>query len=358
MPSHDGSHFRLDEYGLQASALRAQVLERCRRTLRHDINNAVQSLHSGLELLSKCVASPGVARVTPENCVALLQQQLVTLRQTLERMVADISEPAADPETFDFSNLTSEALELLRHERAAAKAKTNIEADVSAHARRVNIRTAVLALLLDAIDHTPSDGAIQVDVSRRGHQAFLEIRSARALANAAEISASPLMRMLRALLAEERSELEVREVEEGIIGTAVCLPSPAEDTAKQRSRNDPARVLIADRNRDAADSLAMILQLEGMRAQTHYEGSRLPEVLASFAPDVALIDLDLPGCDVYEIARRVRERSEGRPLLAQVSSTDRVKHDAFDAHLLRPVEWPQLQALIARAMGRLTPSAT
>ena len=62
MTASSGTPFRLDERALQASALRAQVLERCRRTLHHDMNNAVQSIHSGLELLAKCIDSPGIAR--------------------------------------------------------------------------------------------------------------------------------------------------------------------------------------------------------------------------------------------------------------------------------------------------------
>jgi DNA-binding response OmpR family regulator len=108
-------------------------------------------------------------------------------------------------------------------------------------------------------------------------------------------------------------------------------------------------VLIADRNRDAADSLAMVLQLQGMQTEAVYSGTALSEAIDRFSPDVALIDIDLPGCDVVALASSLRERGGSRTLLAQVSSSELVKHQAFDAHFLRPVEWPQLQALVARA---------
>lgn len=354
MTASSGTPFRLDERALQASALRAQVLERCRRTLHHDMNNAVQSIHSGLELLAKCIDSPGIARISPQECIALLQQQFVTLRQTLTRLVDDITDPPGDPERFDLSALTSDALQLLRHERAASKASTDIAPDVSVHARKVNVRTAVLALLLDAIDHLPSDRVLDVSVVRQGEQAVLEIKGARQSMSAAETAASPLVRMLAQMLANEAAELAVRQVDERI-STAIHLPSPADGMSAHAAKAAALRVLIADRNRDAADSLAMILQLEGMQAQTLYSGDRLPKVLATFAPDIALIDIEL-GCDVQELARAAQAAQRPgarRPLLAQVSSTEGARHEAFDAHLLRPVEWPQLQALIARARSRI-----
>ncbi len=351
MPSSSGSTFRLDERNLQSSALRAQVLERCRRTLHHDMNNAVQSIHSGLELLAKCIGMPGVVRVSPQECITLLQQQFVTLRQTLNRLVDDIAEPPGDPETFDVSALTSEALQLLRHERAASKAKLDIEAGVTVHARKVNVRTAILALLLDAIDHLPNEGTVQVAITRKDQQAVLEIGGTHRATSVEEPSARPLVRILKHMLAEDGVDIGVRHTGDAI-STALYVPSPANDTSMPAASTAPVRVLIADRTRDAADSLAMILQLEGMEARTVYSGEQLRDVLTSFSPDVALIDIDLPGCNVYEVARAVREHDSNRPLLAQVSSTDREKHALFDAHLLRPVEWPQLQALITRARSR------
>jgi CheY-like chemotaxis protein len=352
MTSNGGGKFRFDERELQASALRSQVLEQCHRTLNHDINNAVQSIHSGLELLTKCLNTPGIARISPQECIALLQQQFATLRHTLDRMVKDIAEPPGDPETFDASALVTEALQTLRHERAASKAQTRIDSNVLVHARKVNIRSFTLALLLDAIDDMGADGVLHLDLAQREGLAVLEIRRTRSARDAAAVNARPTVQLVKRLLAAERGELRVEHAGEGV-AMIVHLPSPAaqstQDASHTAAPKGPLRVLIADRNRDAADSLAMILQLEGMHAQALYSGTHLAETLARFSPDVALIDIDLPGCDVREVARTAKQKIGERTLLAQVSSTDRLKHEEFDAHLLRPVEWPQLQALIARA---------
>ncbi len=351
MTSPGGSGFRLEGYELQASALRRQVLERCRRTLNHDINNAVQSLHSGLELLGKCISAPGAVRVSPQECLSLLQQQLITLRRTLDQLVNEVAEPAGPAETFDISALISEAVQLLRHERAAARATTNIAPGVNAHASKTDMRTAVLALLLDAIDHLAPEGNIEVSVSHGAGQSLIEIRSTRSVADADQTNTRAVIQAVKRMLAKDGAEINVRAASAGV-STSIYVPAPEQSATPHDSASDSARVLIADRNRDAADSLAMILQLESMEAKALYTGTALTESLAQFSPDVALIDIDLPGCDVSAIVRAMREQDGKRPLLAQVSSSERVKLEGFDAYLVRPVEWPQLQALIAQAKSR------
>lgn len=352
MSSTASNSFRLDERELQASALRSQVLARCRRTLNHDINNAVQSMHSGLELLAKCIDTPGSARVSAEDCIGLLRQQLATLRQTLEQIVAQMAEAPGEPERFDLSVLANDALRMLRHERAAENAHTHIEPGVFVRARKINVRSFVLALFLDAVDHLEHGGILEVTVQQHERAAMLKIRTPRSTDDSAR--ARPLVQMVGHLLEAEHGELRVESAGDSHV-TIVRLPScervlsetPQTDTHTEQS--GPARVLIADRNRDAADSLAMILQLEGLHTRALYTGTHLAETLQRFMPDVALVDADLPNCDIREIARAVSKTQGRRPLLAQVSSSDRVKHEEFDVHLLRPVEWPQLQALVERA---------
>src|SRR6185503_12392206 len=72
------------------------------------------------------------------------------------------------------------------------------------------------------------------------------------------------------------------------------------------------RILIADDNRDAAESLAVLLRLEGHDVTVVYDG---PQALASFntlMPEVVLLDIGMPGLNGYEVARRVRQGTLGR----------------------------------------------
>lgn len=345
-PSGD-TKFRADELSLQASALRAQVLERCRRTLHHDMNNAVQSIHSGLELLSKCVGSPGIARITPQECINLLKQQFVTLQSTFRKLLSEIADPPGEPETFDFSSLLLEVLQTLRHERAIAKAVTQIDPELPVHARKVNIRSVVFGALFEAIDRAPSDGALQITAARHDYRTRLEIRILPSSMNRQLDEAHSVRELLGTLLQAEGGELNSEPADAGF-AMVLTVPSAQQSSAESLAKgaDEPLRVLIADRNRDAADSLAMILQLEGHDAKAIYSGAQVLGMLNTFSPHVVLFDSDLPGCDPAEVVNAARSRA-GRPaLLAQVSSNDRARHENFDAHLLRPVEWPQLQALL------------
>lgn len=344
-----GNSFRLDERELQASALRSQVLERCRRTLVHDINNAVQGIHSGFELLTKYIRSPGNTHVSADDCIALLHQQLTTLRRTLDRIVAEAAEPPGKPQRFDLAVLTSDVLRSLRHERAVERARTRIEPGAFVYARRVNVRSFAAALILDAIDHLDRDGIIEITVRRHERDAVLEIRAPFPV-GAAAAAPRPVPQMVGHLLALEQGALHVDSAGEQFAMTMrLPLCERELDETAQTQRDKPVRVLIADRNRDAADSLATILRLDGMETQALYTGTHLAATLQHFQPDIAFLDADLPDCDIRAIARTVIATSGRRPLLVQVSSNEEIKHEEFDVHLLRPLEWSQLHALVQRA---------
>lgn len=347
MSSPGDNRFRLDELSLQASALRAQILERCRRTLNHDLNNAVQSIHSGLELLSKCVNSPGTLRVTPQECLNLLQQQFTNLQTTFRKLLSDVAEPPGEPESVDISAMLQAVLQALRHERLISKAKVAIDPALSVVARKINLRSILFGTLFDAIDHLQPNATLSVRATEQDRVARLEVRIEGGVAGANFQSQDvALSELLKRLVRAEGGELDVETAAEHY-ALVLRLPCAAKTVADSvLTQTTSAKVLIADRNRDAADSLAMILQLEGHVAQTIYVGTELRAALESFSPDIVLIDSDLPGCNPVEIANAVRARSGKRPLLAQVSSTDRSAHSAFDANLIRPVEWPQLQSLL------------
>ncbi|HWP18416.1 MAG TPA: response regulator [Burkholderiaceae bacterium] len=66
------------------------------------------------------------------------------------------------------------------------------------------------------------------------------------------------------------------------------------------------RVLVADDNRDAADILAELLRSSGCLASIAYDGSQALALVAEQRPDVAILDLDMPGCSGLEVARAIR----------------------------------------------------
>jgi CheY-like chemotaxis protein len=112
------------------------------------------------------------------------------------------------------------------------------------------------------------------------------------------------------------------------------------------------RVLIVDDNRDAADSLAMCLQLEGHEALAVYSSEAALSHCATYAPQIVLLDIGLPFMDGYEVARRLRAASRSLRLIALTGygkdeDKRRTAAAGFDAHLTKPVDLSALKAAFA-----------
>jgi CheY-like chemotaxis protein len=113
------------------------------------------------------------------------------------------------------------------------------------------------------------------------------------------------------------------------------------------------RVLIVEDNEDAGEMYRMLIELSGHEVLVAENGVRGLEMLKSARPDIALVDIGLPGMDGYEIARRFRAEPDGhRVLLVALtgygSSTDRdrSRQAGFDLHLLKPVDPQALKSLL------------
>jgi len=117
-----------------------------------------------------------------------------------------------------------------------------------------------------------------------------------------------------------------------------------------------ARILVVDDNRDAAESLQMLLQLIGHDVDVAYDGSEALDLYASAHPDIVFLDIGLPRVSGYDVARNIRDRSRDRnPILVALTgwSSDEDQHRAreagFDHHMVKPVAYEQLTEFLARA---------
>ncbi len=104
------------------------------------------------------------------------------------------------------------------------------------------------------------------------------------------------------------------------------------------------RILIADDNHDAAESLATLLALQGHDVRLAWDGIEALAVANEFRPHVVLLDLGMPRMDGYETARQMRRRPWGQhaTLVAltgwgQQQDRQRTTEAGFDAHLVKPV---------------------
>ncbi|MFL5307282.1 MAG: ATP-binding protein [Polyangia bacterium] len=126
--------------------------------------------------------------------------------------------------------------------------------------------------------------------------------------------------------------------------------SPAPPSAEPAVRR---RILVADDNVDAAESLAMILELLGHETRTAHDGAQALEIARAFHPDAMVVDIAMPKLNGHELARYVRAEPWGREILLIASSgwgQDESKQDSlaagFDHHLVKPVEIGTLERLL------------
>jgi signal transduction histidine kinase/CheY-like chemotaxis protein len=105
------------------------------------------------------------------------------------------------------------------------------------------------------------------------------------------------------------------------------------------------RVMLVDDNRDFVTGLALLLERHGHRVAVAYEGRQALEVVASFEPDVAFLDIGLPGLSGYDLARAIRETPAGRSITLYAVTGWGQDHDkrlaleaGFDRHFVKPIE--------------------
>ena len=132
---------------------------------------------------------------------------------------------------------------------------------------------------------------------------------------------------------------------------------PATTTATAPAQTRKRRVLIADDNRDAADSISMLLQMAGHEVTVAYDGQQALENIETLRPEVALLDIGMPGLDGFEVARRVRLdiRIRNTLLIAvtgwgQASDKARALAAGFDLHFTKPVEPATLIELLGKKL--------
>ena len=89
--------------------------------------------------------------------------------------------------------------------------------------------------------------------------------------------------------------------------------------------DDSVRLIVVDDVKDAADTLALMLQLDGYEVRTAHDGAQALAMIDAYVPHCILFDIDMPGIDGLELSRRVRERHDNDIVLIAV--TARPPHD-------------------------------
>jgi signal transduction histidine kinase len=138
-----------------------------------------------------------------------------------------------------------------------------------------------------------------------------------------------------------------------------CLPEDGTAAGSARTAlpaaagTPPLRILVVDDSKDAAESLAKLLRLEGHEVLVARDGPEALALAASEHPAVVLLDIGLPGMDGYEVCRRVRQQGLRSARIIAVTGygqerdRQRSRDAGFDTHTVKPVDPGELMKLVA-----------
>ena len=117
------------------------------------------------------------------------------------------------------------------------------------------------------------------------------------------------------------------------------------------------RILVVDDNRDAADTLAMLLEFLHYDVRTAYDGRQAVSLASEFQPHLVILDINMPVMDGYAAAKVLRGRDDQNRMVlialtavATPEARDKALEAGFDIHLRKPIDCSELTGLLERVL--------
>jgi CheY-like chemotaxis protein len=146
------------------------------------------------------------------------------------------------------------------------------------------------------------------------------------------------------------------------VETLAPEPQPPSDHDGRIASQVTFRILIADDNKDAAQSTGMMLRMLGNEVRTVHNGLQAVEEAEAFRPDVILLDIGMPQLNGYEAAQRIRQQRWGKDMVlvaltgwGQEDDKERATAAGFDQHFTKPVNPTDLERLLANLQAYSSP---
>jgi len=139
--------------------------------------------------------------------------------------------------------------------------------------------------------------------------------------------------------------------------TPAPAPSPSAASRQLQAGSRDGKVLVIDDSADAAESLALALDILGYDMRTAYDGAAGIALAESFQPQVILLDIGLPRMNGYEVARHLRSQPYGRDVIlvavtgwGQDKDRKMASDAGFDLHLTKPVDFYELDTVLQKML--------
>jgi two-component system CheB/CheR fusion protein len=342
--------------------------------LAHELRNPLAPMRNAVAIL---------ARKGPQDPEVAWSQGVIERQiDQLSRLIGDLvdieriarGKLALRRERVPLEAIVDMALESSRPQVNAAGHRMSVllpSERVMLDADPARLAQAFATLLRNAAKHTPAQGTISFSAALEGGEVVVSIEDsgagldAGAAAHLFDGGAGIGLSLVQGIVRLHRGRIDARSAGPGRGAEFVMrLPLAREHAtvaarASAHAESLPVKVLVADDNRDAADSLQRVLALYGHEVRVAYDGASALRIGAEFRPRVAVLDIAMPGTNGYEVARAIRSQ-QGRDVTlvaltgwGQEADRKRALESGFDHHLVKPVDPNALNQLLADIATKL-----
>jgi PAS domain S-box-containing protein len=352
--------------------------------LGHELRNPIGAIRNSVEALEISQARSGDS--AGEMLCSIIGRQTETLAHLVDDLL-DVTRLISGKirlrtRLVDLLELTNQTLESLRAAGRASRHFVHCGGEsLFVDADPVRLEQIITNLIENALKYTPDGGEIEIAVERHGSaEAQLRVRD-----NGQGIEPDLLPRIFDLFVQGKQSldrprgglgigltlvrrlvELHGGSVEAESAGAGqgsefrILLPAhPTDDRVAAESTAEPGKVtarhvLIAEDHADSRESLRLLLEASGHRVEAASNGNEAVELALSRAPEIAFIDIGLPGLDGYDVAREIRA-AEGAGFIYLVALTGygqpidrrRALESGFNEHMVKPLRRDKLLRLMA-----------
>ena len=354
-------------------------------TLAHELRNPLAPIRNALKIQALSAHDPAMIARMRE----LMERQVAHMVRLIDDLLdlSRLSRGLIDlkPERLSLApalvlaiDASRPFIEQMSHEIAV----TLPDDDLVVAADPVRLAQIITNVLNNAAKFTPAGGRLALSLERDGKYALVQVRD-----NGIGLRADTLERVFDMFEQVDRSYAQVsgglgigltlvrrlveaqggsvRAHSEGLgqgsvfsIRLPLVAAAESSDAVQARVPGQPRcavalRILVADDNEDAAESLAMFLEMDGHETRVATDGAKAAAVAADWAPQVALLDIAMPVLDGLGAARRIRALPGGADVLllaisgfGQDADRQRSLEAGFDEHLVKPVDLARLDSLL------------
>ncbi len=355
--------------------------------LSHELRNPLAPIRNALYILDRAAPLGEQARRAKEVAtrqVAHMTRLVDDLLDVTRIARGKIELRRADVDLAALAHRTAEDHRALMHDRRLELEVQLPTEQIIVNADEVRLAQVLGNLLHNAAKFTPAGGRVTLAVAADADRAVIRVRDtgpgiapevmptifepftqAKQTLARTEGGLGLGLALVKGLVAMHGGEVHAYSPGQGngtefVVTLPLALARRAPTGRRERVADAPEshgrRVLVIDDNRDAADTVAELVQMLGHDVEVAYDAHDGLEKASEELPHVVFCDIGLPGMDGYEVARQIRAREGTRRVrlvalsgYAQPDDVERALAAGFDVHLSKPPALEELQAVLANA---------